>query len=120
MKKKTKTISVNLFIIVGLVFSFLVAIIKLSFVSLAKTTDGVDLTEFVNNRNTEKEIIKANRGNIISSDGEILAQTVNSYTVVAFLDSSRTKNDDNPKHVVNKEETAEKLSEVLGMSKEYI
>ena len=120
MKKKTKTISVNLFIIVGLVFSFLVAIIKLSFVSLAKTTDGVDLTEFVNNRNTEKEIIKANRGNIISSDGEVLAQTINSYTVVAFLDSSRTKNDDNPKHVVNKEETAEKLSEVLGMSKEYI
>ena len=120
MKKKTKTISVNLFIIVGLVFSFLAAIIKLSMVSLSKTTNGVDLTEFVNNRNTEKEIIKANRGNIISSDGEILAQTVNSYTVVAFLDSSRTKNDDNPKHVVNKEYTAEQLSEVLGMSKEYI
>ncbi len=120
MKKKAKTINVNIFIIVGLVFSFLIAIIKLSFVSLSKTTDGVDLTEFVNNRNTEKEIIKANRGDIISSDGEILAQTINSYTVVAYLDSSRTKNDENPQHVINKDLTAEKLSEILGMSKEYI
>ena len=52
MKRKIRTISVNKFIIVVLVFSFLIAIIKLCMVSLNKTTDGVDLTEFVNNRNT--------------------------------------------------------------------
>ena len=120
MKRKIRTISVNKFIIVVLVFSFLIAIIKLCMVSLNKTTDGVDLTEFVNNRNTVKEMIKANRGNIISSDGEVLAQSVNSYTVVAYLEPARTKNEDNPQHVVNKELTAEKLSEILGMSKEYL
>jgi len=120
MKRKIRTISVNKFIIVVLVFSFLIAVIKLCMVSLNKTTDGVDLTEFVNNRNTVKEMIKANRGNIISSDGEVLAQSVNSYTVVAYLEPARTKNEDNPQHVVNKELTAEKLSEILGMSKEYL
>ena len=120
MKKRVKTISINKFIIVLLVFSFLIAIIKLCFVSLAKETDGVNLTEFVNNRNTEKEILKAERGKIYSQDGEVLSQSINSYTVVAFLEPSRTTDEENPRHVVDKELTAQKLSEILGMSEEYI
>jgi len=120
MKKKTSTINISILIFVVLVFSFLAVVIKLSFIALAKTTDGINLTTFVENRNTAKEILKASRGTIYSSDSEVLAQTINSYTVIAYLDESRTKDPDNPQHVVDKEMTAEKLSEVLGMSKEYI
>lgn len=120
MKRKNNTINVSKLIFVVLVVSFFAIVIKLSFVSLADKTDGIDLTAFVENRNTEKEILKAERGNIVSSDGEILAQSVNAYTVQAILSETRTKNPDNPQHVVDKEKTAESLAPILGASREYI
>ena len=103
MKRKNNTINVSKLIFVVLVLSFFSIVIKLAFVSLAKETDGINLTSFVENRNTEKEILKAERGTIYSADGEILTQSVNSYTVIAILSESRTKNPDKPEHVVNKE-----------------
>ena len=120
MKRKNNTINVSKLIFVVLVVSFFAIVIKLSFVSLADKTDGIDLTAFVENRNTEKEILKAERGDIISSDGEILTQSVNSYTVQAILSETRTKNPDNPQHVVDKEKTADSLAPILGASREYI
>lgn len=120
MKRKNNTINVSKIIFVVLVFSFLAIVIKLSLVSLKKTTNGVDLTAFVENRNTETEVLKAKRGSIKSSDGEILAQTINSYTLIAYLSESRTKDPDNPQHVVDKEATAKALAPILGTTEEYI
>ena len=120
MKRKNNTIKVSKLVFIVLVLSFCAAIYKLSAVALKEETDGINLQQFAQNRNTEKEILYATRGNIYSSDGEILAQSVNSYTVIAYLSSSRTTNENNPQHVVDKEKTAEKLSVVLGMEKEYI
>lgn len=120
MKRKNNTINVSKVIFVVLVISFFSIVIKLSFISLAKETDGIDLAAFVKNRNTEKEILKAERGTIMSADGEILAQSVNSYTVQAILSETRTKNPEDPEHVVNKEQTAEILAPILGAPKEYI
>lgn len=115
-----KTINISYLVFVVLAVSFFAISAKVLLVACKDTTDGINLTEFTKNRNTGKEVIKAERGTIFSGDGEALAITVNSYTTIAYLDESRTVNEDNPKHVVNKELTAEKLSEVLGMSKEYI
>lgn len=120
MKRKNNTINVSKIIFVVLVFSFLAIVIKLSLVSLKKTTNGVDLTAFVENRNTETEVLKAKRGSIKSSDGEILAQTINSYTLIAYLSESRTKDSDNPQHVVDKEATAKALAPILRTTEEYI
>lgn len=120
MKRKNNTINFSMFVFVVLVLSFFSIVIKLCLVSLSKETNGVDLTAFVENRNTEKEIIEAQRGSIYSSDGEILAQSINSYTVIAILSESRTTNPDNPQHVVDVDKTATALSEVLGVSKEII
>jgi len=120
MKKKNQTINISFVIFVVLVLSFLAVIIKLSFVALAKETDGIDLTAFVENRNTETETLVASRGSILSSDGEILAQSVNSYTVIAYLSDSRTTDEDNPQHVVDKETTANLLSPIINMSPEEI
>ena len=115
MKRKNNTINVSRWIFIVLVFSFFAIVIKLSFVSMAKTTDGIDLTAFVENRNTETEILQAKRGSIYSIDGEILAQNVNAYTVIAYLSPTRTKDDDNPQHVIDKQKTAEALAPILKM-----
>ena len=120
MKKKNNTVNINKIIFVVLVLSFCAIILKTSMVALADTTDGINLTEFVNNRNTETETLYAERGSILSSDGEILAHSINSYTVIAYLSESRTSDEENPQHVVDKEKTAEELSAILGMQKDYI
>ncbi len=115
MKRKNSTINVNIFVFIVLVFSFFAIVIKLSFVSMAKETDGIDLTAFVENRNTETEVLQAKRGSIYSVDGEILAQNVNAYTVIAYLSPTRTKDPENPQHVVDKEKTAEALAPIINM-----
>jgi len=120
MKRKKTTVNISLVIFIVLILSFFSIVIKLSMVSLRKTTDGIDLKQFMDNRNTETEVLPATRGTIYSADGEALAQTINSYTVVAYLSESRTKDPENPQHVVDKDKTAEALSGILGMSKEYI
>ena len=119
-RKNNTTINVSILIFVVLVVSFFSIVIKLSLVSLSEETDGVNLKEFTKNRNTVTETLKAQRGTIYSSNKEILAHSVNSYTLIAYLSSSRTKDENNPQHVVDKEITAEKLAEVLGADKEYI
>ncbi len=120
MKRKKTTVNISLVIFIVLILSFFSIVIKLSMVSLRKTTDGIDLKQFMDNRNTETEVLPATRGTIYSTDGEVLAQTINSYTVVAYLSEARTKDENNPQHVVDKDRTAEELSGILGMSKEYI
>ncbi len=120
MRRRNNTINVSKIIFVVLVFSFFAIVIKLSLVCLNETTDGVNLTAFVENRNTETRILKASRGSIYSNDGDILAQSINSYTLIAYLSETRTKDIKNPQHVVKKEETAKKLAEVLNAPEEYI
>ena len=97
-----------------------IVIAKLSYVVMAQKVDGTDLTAFVDNRNTVTETLPAKRGSIYDVNGEILAQNVNSYTVIAYLAKSRTKDDRYPEHVVDKEDTANKLSPLINMSPEDI
>ena len=120
MKRKITTVNIHHIVLILLILSFVLISYKTIAVAISERTDGINLTEFTKNRNTEKDIIKATRGDILSSDGELLATNVNSYTVAAWLNPNRTKNDNNPQHVVDKDLTASKLSEVLNMDKDYI
>ena len=86
----------------------------------SKEIDGVNLQELASKRTTRTDVITANRGSIYSVNGDPLAINVASYKLIAYLDSKRTTNPKNPQHVVNKEETAEKLAPILGIEKEQI
>ncbi len=118
--KRTRTVRINIFFIIGIVFLFVIIILKLLYVSLSKNVDGINLKEFAEARDIVKEDIIASRGTIYDKRGEILAQNVNSYTVVAFLSESRTTNPDNPHHVVDKEMTAKVLAPIINMTEEKI
>ena len=122
MKKRINLnrVKINkLFLIVMLLF-FVVVIGRVSFLALASEIDGVNIKEFVSNRNTTKKTIYAKRGTIYDVTGDVLAQTVNSYTVIAYLSESRSEGFKTPKHVVDKESTAKALSPLLGMSESAI
>ena len=120
MKKNNKVIEINNLVLIAFIVLFLAIIIKLSYVNIAKYVDGIDIEEFALNRNTAKEILYADRGSIYDVSGEVLAENVNSYTVIAFLSSSRTTDLDNPQHVVDKKMTAEKLAPLINMTEESI
>lgn len=97
-------------------FFVIIVILFLQFcyLSLSKKVYGINMKEFASSRNTVTSILTAKRGTIYDIDGNILAQNISSYTLVAYLDSSRTTNDNDPKHVVDKEYTATKLASILG------
>ena len=122
MKKKRKTNNIQyskiLILVSLLLFSLIIGrVIQLG---MAKKVDGIDLKVLASKRTTKTEIEEAKRGTIYSVNGDVLAQNVSSYTLIAYLDAKRTTNEKNPQHVVNKEETAEKLAPILGMSKEEV
>lgn len=105
-------------------FIFLVFILILflqyAYVSLFPSVYGINMNQFASNRYTVSSTLKARRGNIFDSSGNLLALNVSSYTVIAYLSESRTGTSEIPLHVVDKQKTAEALSPVLNMSVETL
>ena len=119
MKKKA-TVKISKLIILIVVFLFVAAVVKLSYIVLSDDVDGVDLQAMSASITTTEEVLYANRGNIYDVNGELLATTVNAYTVIAYLDEDRTTDSENPRHVVDKEATAAALAPLLEMTEERI
>jgi len=113
----------NTVILVAL-FLFCIMVLRVSQLSLSKEIDGIDLKDLASKRTTKTEILSAKRGSIYDVNGEVLAQNVSSYKIIAYLDPSRTENENNPQHVVDKENTAKLLEPILGIDEvtilEYI
>lgn len=109
----------KIYVVLGFLI-FLTIIYRIGVLSLSKTVEGVNIQNFANSRTTRQETLSSKRGTIYDVKGNALAQNVSSYTLIAYLSPSRTTNENNPKHVVDKELTAEKLSTVLDISKEKI
>lgn len=120
MKKKSNTVKLYGLVIFAIAFLFGLIIAKLSYVVLSNKVDGINLTEFANNRNTVKKTLYAARGTIYDTKGQELASNVNSYTLIAYLEESRTTNELEPVHVVDKESTAEALAPILGMEESEV
>ncbi len=113
MKYTNNTIRFNVLFIICVVLLFCAFIVKVAYVALNDNVEGTDIAQLAENRATVTESIEAERGNIYDSFGNALALNVNSYTVIAYLSSSRTTDQNNPKHVVDKETTAKKLADIL-------
>jgi len=108
-------IKINKILIIVIVLLFGVIIAKLLYVSASVNIDGINLREFALSRTTEIKTLEASRGSIYDCSGEILAENVNSYTVIAYLSESRTKDKKNPNHVVDIDYTVKELSPIIGM-----
>ena len=119
--KKIKTIRISKIFYFIIVFVFLCLIYKLIYVGTGHIyVKGRTLSDFAKDRDTTKKTLVARRGTIYSSGREVLAKDVNSYTVIAYLEPSRTKDPKRPYHVVDNEYTAEKLAPLINMKKETI
>lgn len=108
-------VKINKLLVIGIVLLFGIVITKVIYVSLCTNIDGIDIKKFALSRTTGSKTLYASRGTIYDSSGEALAENINSYTVIAYLDSSRTKSDKNPQHVVDVENTVTQLAPIIGM-----
>ncbi len=120
MKKNSRIFSIIKLSKIATIFLFVVILVKLTYVAISPKVDGIDLNTFALSRTTATKTIEASRGTIYDINNEVLATNVRSYTVIAYLDESRTSDEANPKHVVDKETTAEKLSPLINMTPKQI
>ena len=88
--KKRVTVKISKFIILIVAFLFMAIIAKLSYVVLSSEVDGINLKDKAASIATVKKTLYASRGSIFDVNGEELASTVNSYTVIAYLNSNKT------------------------------
>ncbi len=97
-----------------LVFLFIIFLIfvRYCFLAVSPTINGRNIQKFAASRNTTSKVLKASRGTIYDSSENILANNVSSYTLIAYLDPSRsTKTKIN--HVKDIDKTAEALAPIL-------
>lgn len=120
MKKSSGKISVIKISKFITIFLFVIIFIKLCYVALSPSVDGIDLKSFALSIIETSKTIESSRGTIYDVNGEVLATNVRSYTVIAYLEESRTTDEDNPRHVVDKEYTAKMLSPLINMSEDRI
>lgn len=100
-----------LIVLLSFLFAFRVMYLCLTDYKVGDST----ISAFIESRNTEEEIILPKRGSIIDVNGNVLAEDVASYTVIAYLRESRSEGSDVPLHVVDIDATANKLAPHLGM-----
>ena len=116
LKKKNSSVNIILLSKIVTIFLFVIISVKLVYVAISPTVDGIDLKSFALSRTTTSKTIEADRGNIYDVNGEVLATDVRSYTVIAYLEESRTTDLSKPRHVIDKQGTAEALSPIINMS----
>lgn len=121
-KMNTNKLRINKFLYVIVFFLFVFFAVALGYRCLVnyEATPGVSITDFINNRNILEDVLLPERGAIYDKNGNVLSQDVSSYTLIAYLDSSRTVNETKPRHVVDKKKTAEVLSKYINTSYERI
>lgn len=108
-------VKINKFLVIGIVLLFGLIIGKLIYVSASTNIDGINIKKFALSRTTGNKILYASRGSILDSSGEVLAENVNSYTVIAYLDPIRTTKENNPQHVVDIDKTVSELAPIINM-----
>ena len=75
-KRRKNNIRYSKLLIIASLFLFALMIARVTQLALSKEIDDTNLQALARKRTTKTDIIKAERGNIYSSDGEALAQKI--------------------------------------------
>ncbi len=119
-KKRKNNVRYSRLVVVISLFLFLAIILRVVQLAVSSEVDDTNLKKLASKRTTKTEVIKAKRGTIYSANGDILAQNVTSYKLIAYLSPSRTTNKNKPQHVVDKEKTASLIAPIIGADYEEI
>lgn len=110
--------AVGLFFVFGLLF--FVLILRFLYIQITGVAGGEVLSAKIDKKYEKQQVIEAKRGSILDTNGEIIAEDITSYTIVAVLSKQVTGNSKTPKHVVDAEETAKQLAKYIKMDESAI
>ncbi|MBF0714291.1 PASTA domain-containing protein [Gemella sp. GH3] len=118
-RKRTKMIFTVLF-----VFLFVwILIFNIGQMTVLGTIRGQNLGELAQEKYVVDRVLEPNRGKIYDRNGNILADNIESYKLVAVLSDKASEGLDESAqklHVVDKEKTAEELSKIINLDKSNI
>lgn len=108
-----------MFLIFGGLFLLLFG--RLVSIQITGQAEGRQLAMMAEAKYAKEAILKAERGEIVDRNGELIASDTLSYRLIAILDESATeKNAKKARHVTDYEKTAELLSRFISMDEEKI
>ncbi|MBS5114455.1 MAG: penicillin-binding protein [Erysipelotrichaceae bacterium] len=81
---------------------------------------GKNIAEFSAGREIGNKILYASRGNIYSSDNELLAGDIVSYKLIAYLNKERLGIGNKPAYVTDSQEYTKQLAPILNMSEDKL
>lgn len=102
------------------ILAFFIIAGRFIYIETTGEVSGVDLKAYAKQKRTSSQIIPAERGKILDSQGMVLAYDRPVYRVYAILDSSYSENDTALKHVEDAGVTAEKLAPFLDMEEKEL
>lgn len=121
VKVNNDKFKVSKLVIIVTFFLFVILILRLCYLCLVDYKVGdTSITAFIKNRNTKEEILMPKRGTIYDVNGNILANDVISYTVIAYLSDTRVDAKGNKDYVEDIDNTSKKLAEVLEVDESSI
>lgn len=110
------------FVYLVMLLASLLVIINVFFVTISKLhiRSFTSLEDYVSSISTVEETIFASRGNIFDANGVIVAQDVQTYDIICYVDEDRKGVGDSIAYVDNPLYTARMLAPILGMEETEI
>ncbi|MEG2684534.1 MAG: penicillin-binding transpeptidase domain-containing protein [Erysipelotrichaceae bacterium] len=118
--KKANIKIFKIFIVVIIIGIVIISNVFYTIVFGTHFRSGVDILEYKNGSDMVQQPIKAQRGYIYDRNGNIIAQDIDTYNIILYLDKERLGINNVPAYVVDKNDTAKKLAPILEMKEEDI
>ena len=115
-RERTKIV----FLLIFVFFFVWVVIINIGQMMLIGTVRGQNLSELADKKYKIDTSLQPKRGKIFDRNGNILADNIESYKLVAVVSDKATEDEKNPRHVVDVDKTADELSNFIKLDKSKI
>ena len=120
MKKNKNTNIVASLLMIFFMFLFLIVSGRYIYIQATGVVNDVSLSEWAEEKRETSVVLPAERGEIYDHNGMTLAYNRPAYRIYAILNPEYSKNQKEPKHVVDPEKTAEKLAPFLNLKEAEI
>src|SRR5690625_114770 len=120
MKKNKTTHFMAGIMIILFVGIFLVLTGRFLYIQTTGEVNNVSLQEWAEEKRTTSFTLGSERGKIYDKNGMTLAYDMPVYRLYAIVQEAYSTNLDNPQHVVDPQETAEKLAPIIDADKAEI
>ena len=115
-RERTKIV----FFLIFVFFFVWILILNIGQMMLIGTVRGHNLTELADRKYKIDSSLQPNRGKIFDRNGNILADNIESYKIVAVVSDKATEDEANPRHVIDVDKTADELSKFIKLDRSKI